>query len=74
MAATSVGTNPTFRDAPRTVAPFLLDFDGNLYDEQLTLEFVRLLRDNVKFDGVEELQRQVAMDVEKTRTILETQG
>ena len=74
MAATSVGTNPTFRDATRTVEPFLLDFDGNLYDEQLTLEFVRRLRDNVKFDGVEELQRQVAMDVEKTRTILETQG
>lgn len=74
MAATSVGANPTFRDATRTVEPFLLDFDDNLYDEQLTLEFVRRLRDNVKFDGVEELQRQVAMDVEKTRTILETQG
>ena len=72
MAATSIGTNPTFRDAARTVEPFLLDFDEDLYDQQLTLEFVRRLRDNVRFDGIEELQRQIAMDVEKTRTILET--
>jgi riboflavin kinase/FMN adenylyltransferase len=70
MAPTSVGINPTFNDTGRTVEAFLLDFEGNLYGERLRLEFVRRLRDELKFDSVEALQRQVDEDVAETRKLL----
>lgn len=72
MAPTSVGTNPTFNDTGRTVEAFLLDFEGDLYGKRLRLEFVQRLRDELKFDTVEALQRQVDADVEETRRLLGT--
>ena len=71
MAATSIGTRPSFAESERTVEAFILDFDGDLYREELHLEFVRRLRDEVKYDAVEALQEQVDRDVEQTRTILQ---
>ena len=70
MAATSIGTNPTFEDKTRTIEPFLLDFNGDLYDKPLKLEFVRRLRDQVKYEKVEDLQRQVDEDVDQTKKAL----
>ncbi|MBM3944914.1 MAG: bifunctional riboflavin kinase/FAD synthetase, partial [SAR202 cluster bacterium] len=70
MAATNIGTNPTFGDRRRSIEPYLLDFSGDLYGKRLALEFVKRLRDEVKFDRVEDLQRQVDVDVEQTKTIL----
>ena len=70
MAATSVGTRPTFGDGDRTVEAFILDFDGDLYGREVRLEFVRRLRDEVKYDTVEELQRQVEKDVDETKAAL----
>ena len=70
MAATSVGARPTFDEEDRTIEAFVLDFEGNLYGKELRLEFVRRLRDQVKYDSVEALQEQVARDVEETRTTL----
>lgn len=70
MCATSVGTNPTFDETERTVEAFVLDYDGNLYGSALTLEFVRRLRDEERFDTVEALQNQVERDVTETRAVL----
>ncbi|MDE2718574.1 MAG: bifunctional riboflavin kinase/FAD synthetase [Chloroflexota bacterium] len=70
-AAVSIGTNPTFGGLDRTIEPFILDFDGNLYGSTLRLEFVRRLRDQVKFDSVEALLEQIDRDVAQTRQILE---
>ena len=74
MAPTSIGTRPTFNEIDRTIEAFLLDFEGDLYGKRLRLEFVRRLRDELKFDTVEALQRQVDADVAETRTVLETTG
>ena len=71
MAATSIGTRPTFGDNDRVIEAFLLDFQGDLYGQHLRLVFVQRLRDQVKFDSVEELTAQVGADVAQTRTILE---
>ena len=58
-AATNVGTNPTFHDGEeRHVEAYLLDFDGDLYGQCVTLEFLHRLRDELKFDGVEALSRR----------------
>ena len=53
MAATSIGTRPTFDGVGRTIEAFLLDFDSDLYNRPIRLEFIQRLRDELKFDGVE---------------------
>ena len=71
MAATSVGVRPTFDDGEHTIEAFVLDFDGDLYGQDVRLEFVHRLRDEAKFDTVQALQEQVEKDVTDTRAILE---
>ena len=71
-AAVSIGTNPTFGGHDRTIEPFILDFDGDLYGKTLRLEFVQRLRDQVKFDSVDALLEQIDRDVAQTRQILES--
>jgi riboflavin kinase/FMN adenylyltransferase len=74
MAATSIGTRPTFDETEQTVEAFILDFKGDLYDRLVQLEFVRRLRDELKYDAVEALQEQVSKDVDQTRTVLRSFG
>ena len=69
-AAISIGTNPTFAGTERRVEAFVLDFDGDLYGEQVGLDFVGRLRDTVRFDGVEALMAQMARDVAAARDLL----
>ena len=71
MTAISIGTKPTFGHHDRAIEAFVLDFDGNLYGKSLRLEFVRRLRDQVKFDAVEALLEQADRDVAETKQILE---
>ena len=73
MAATSIGTRPTFDGEGRTIEAFLLGFDSNLYNRQLRLEFVQRLRDELKFDSVDALLEQMELDVEQTRTLLQAE-
>ena len=70
MAATSIGTRPTFDAGERSVEAFLLDFDGDLYGREVRLEFVERLRDEEKYDSVEALLEQIDLDVARTREIL----
>ena len=69
-AAISVGTNPTFGDARRSVESFVLDRDADLYGRMARVEFVGKVRDMVKFNSVDELLDNMARDVETTREIL----
>jgi riboflavin kinase / FMN adenylyltransferase len=70
-SATSVGIKPTFHEeAPRVVESFILDYDGNLYGQPVRVEFVARLRDQEKFDSVDDLIAQMKLDVDLTREIL----
>jgi riboflavin kinase/FMN adenylyltransferase len=69
-AAISVGSNPTFEGRHRSVEAFVLDFEGDLYGQNLGVEFVRRLRGMVKFDSVADLITQMAADVVQTRQLL----
>jgi riboflavin kinase / FMN adenylyltransferase len=73
MAATNVGFNPTFTPERQvaSVEAYLLDFDRDIYGEQLKLEFVERLRDELKFESVEGLIQKMRGDVTQTREILE---
>ncbi|HEX8627132.1 MAG TPA: bifunctional riboflavin kinase/FAD synthetase [Catenuloplanes sp.] len=69
-AAVSIGTNPTFAGRERRVEAYVLDFDGDLYGERVSLDFVRQLREMRRYDGVEPLVRQIHQDVAQTREVL----
>lgn len=69
-AAISVGTNPTYSGTERRVESYLLDFEGDLYGEQVQLDFVERIRPMVKFGSSEELVTQIEQDVADTRRIL----
>ena len=70
-SATSVGIKPTFHDqAPRVVEAFVLDFYGNLYGKHVRVEFVQRLRDQEKFNAIDELVEQIRKDVKQARDIL----
>jgi len=72
MAATNIGFNPTFtpeRQVPSLEA-YLLDFDRDIYGQNLKLEFVSRIRDELKFDSVEALIKKIHEDVDKTRELL----
>ncbi len=68
---TNIGRNPTFGENDRTVEAFLLDFDHDLYGSSVRLDIVARLRDEKKFDSVDQLKAQIAADVAAGRAILE---
>ena len=71
-AAVSVGTNPTFAGSQRRVEAYVLDVDGlDLYGEAVAVSFVQQLRGQVRFDGVDDLVAQMAVDVATTRDVLD---
>lgn len=70
VAAINVGTNPTFGREPLHAEAFLLDFDGDLLDQPISLEFWARLRDEVRFGSGEELARQIKDDVDRTRSLV----
>lgn len=73
-AAVNIGINPTFTPEKRTmnVEAYLLDFQRDIYDRNLELEFIARLRDEMRFDSVDTLVKQIWDDVEMTRRILGT--
>lgn len=69
--AISVGTNPTFDGTLRTVEAYVLDrTDLDLYDEQVSVEFVEHIRPTLRFESIEELLVAMAGDIEKCRQVL----
>lgn len=70
VAALSVGYRPTFGGTQLRVEAFLLDFEGDLYQRQLELRFIKYLHPDIKFPAPDDLVRQLRKDVEDTRRIV----
>jgi riboflavin kinase/FMN adenylyltransferase len=69
-AATNVGVRPMFETGRgELIEAYLLDFDGDLYDQPLRLEFLKRLRGEKRFDSVEALVEQMGRDVGEARAI-----
>lgn len=74
-AATNVGVRPTVEDEKRvTVEAFLLDFQGDVYGQRVSLEFYRRLRGERRFDSLEDLRREVMKNAHQTREYFEGTG
>src|SRR5258708_7434015 len=63
MAATSVGVRPQFNGKDVRVEAYLLDFDREIYGQQLSIDFVAWLRGEQKFHSLDALIQQIQADV-----------
>lgn len=70
-AAVNVGTRPTVDGVAERFEVHVLDFDGNLYGEELDVELVARLRPEAKFASLDELRAQIALDVAAARRALQ---
>ena len=71
-AAISVGTNPTFDGAERTVESYALDRDDlELYGVRMTVDFTARIRGQERFERLEDLIEVMRRDVERCRAVLE---
>jgi len=61
-AMLNIGNRPTVDGSKKTVEAHLFDFQGDLYDMQITIYFKAFLREERKFDGLEELKAQLKLD------------
>ncbi len=70
-SVTNIGNNPTFGAQSRTIEVHLLDFDSDIYGQEMRLELLSRLRDEKRFTTVDELVAQIRRDVDEARRILE---
>jgi len=73
-AMTNIGIHPTFGGDKHLVEVYLMDYRGDLYGRDLTVEIIERLRGEIKFDTPEELEKQIAEDVKRGKGILEIRG
>jgi riboflavin kinase/FMN adenylyltransferase len=70
-AVLNIGVRPTFRGEHRLIEVHIIDFNSNIYGQDLNIELVDRLRDEMKFPGPEELKTQLSKDVELAKLLLE---
>ncbi|OBW42517.1 Riboflavin biosynthesis protein RibF [Chryseobacterium sp. MOF25P] len=58
----SVGTNPTVNGEKLTVEVYIVDFEGDIYDEKITVKFRDFLHEEIKFEGLEKLIERLDED------------
>jgi len=66
----NIGYSPTFDDHEFTVEVHILDFSGNIYDKKIRVNFIKRIRDEIKFSNISELIDQINIDIEAARKIL----
>ena len=60
---TNVGVRPTFgQDLEPSIESYIFDFDGDLYGDVLRVRFLHRIRDELRFNGIDELKAQIAKD------------
>ena len=64
------GSRPTFDKKETIFEAHLFDFDGDLYGRHLRIVLIDFLREEKKFDGLDDLKAQIAIDCDKARQIL----
>lgn len=63
MALVNIGTNPTVGNTHQTIEVHIPDFDGDLYNQTLTLHFIERIRGEQRFDSLDELKAQIQKDL-----------
>ncbi|TVV74390.1 bifunctional riboflavin kinase/FAD synthetase [Sphingomonas solaris] len=69
--AANLGIRPTIEGPPtELLEPYFFDFDGDLYGRTIEVQLIERLRPEAKFDGLEPLKAQMALDCQRARAIL----
>lgn len=71
-AVANVGFNPTFGDTGLTLETHIMDFNRNIYGQNVCVQFVQRLRSERKFESLDALKERIAEDVALGRVILAT--
>ena len=67
----NIGFNPTFNSVDKvSVEAHILDFNKDIYGKRVTLEFVKFLREEQKFNNIDNLKLQLDQDIFSTRKAL----
>lgn len=69
---TNVGFNPTFDQKSFNIETYILDFDANVYGHFIAVDFLKRIRDEMKFEKLEDLIAQIESDVTMARSYFET--
>lgn len=69
-SVTNVGFNPTFGEGPRTIESYIFDFQEDLYGQQVSLFFIKRIREEKKFPSPDLLVKQMKKDVLSAQEIL----
>ena len=64
------GKHPTLPEGEPTIEAFILNFSGDIYGADVTVEYVEFIRGEVKFPDIEALTAQIARDVQTAKDIL----
>ncbi|MFA7417082.1 MAG: bifunctional riboflavin kinase/FAD synthetase, partial [Acholeplasma sp.] len=71
LGCANLGHNPTLNySTTKRLEVFIMDYDANLYEEEITVSFEHYLRDEIKYDKVEDMIEQIKKDVEQTYNLL----
>lgn len=68
----NIGNRPTFKGALKALEVNIFDFDKDIYGQTIQVRFLKRLRDEVKFSGVEELINQLDKDKDSSLSIIES--
>ncbi len=66
----NIGVRPTVDGQTEMLEVHVFDFEGDLYGQKLDVALIAFLREERKFDGIDQLKEQIARDSERARTIL----
>lgn len=70
IGAANMGIRPTFDPPKELLEPHFFDFSGDLYDQEIEVAFHHYLRGEAKFDSIEALKAQMALDCDRARELL----
>jgi len=69
-SATNIGTRPTFGKGEKSIETHLLNYEGDLYGKEISIEFIQKLRDEQRFASPEKLKAQMKKDIREAETTL----
>jgi riboflavin kinase/FMN adenylyltransferase len=70
LSVTNIGFNPTFDENSLSIETHILDYYSDLLDMDISVEFVKYLRDEVRFSAFDELRTQISKDINIARELL----
>src|ERR1035437_4655262 len=74
-SVTNIGVRPTFEDSnDPSIESYIFDFDGDLYGDVVRVRFLHRIRDEKKFNGIDELKAQIERDTQRARNYFHHQG